>query len=414
MATLVANAAGEIAGKFTIPANIPAGSKAVQAVGAGGSAGSASFTGRGTIRTEERRRVTTISESFFNEPTGDGGRSNRTDPLAQTFTLNESRHVAGADLWFTVAGSNDVVLQIRDTASGFPGQNVLAEKRLKPADIQPAGTATRIAFDAPVWLDAGREYAIVVLTDSATAALSVAELGKFDSTAQKWITSQAYQVGVLLSSSNASTWTAHQEKDLAFRLLGARFSATTRTINLGTANVSDCSDLLAQMSIDIPATGTNAQLLATAPSGEVFRMSPDTPIALPSRINGNVTLSLALEGTAVASPVVYPGLQFIAGDMEESGTYVTRAFPAGTSARISVTFEALTPGTSTVLVEIQKNDGTWQTLTLTSGADVGDGWVERRYILTGFTATQTRVRLTLTGTTGARPRVRKLRAVATD
>jgi hypothetical protein len=403
MATLVANAAGEVSGKFTIPAGIQAGTKAVRAVGAAGSAGVTSFTGRGTIRTEERRRVTTITET-----------AQSSDPLAQTFTMEAPRHIAGVDLWFAVAGANDVLVQIRDTLAGVPGSSVLAEKRIKPSEIIGSGQHTRILFDAPVWLDAGREYALVALTDSATAALHVAELGKFDATAQKWITGQAYQVGVLLSSSNASTWTAHQDKDLTFRLLAARFTATSRTIPLGVANVADCSDLLAEMTIDIPATGTNAQLLATAPSGEVFRMAPDKPVALPSRINGNVALSMLLEGNAVASPVLYPGMQFVAGDLEQSGTYVTRAFPAGTSARISVTFEAYVPGTATVTVEIQKQDGSWQTLTLTGGVDVGDGWVERSYILAGFTATQTRVRLTLTGTAAARPRVRKLRAVATD
>lgn len=59
-------------------------------------------------------------------------------------------------------------------------------------------------------LQAKREYAVVVLCDDATTALYVAELGKQDPT-RGYVTSQPYQVGVLLSSSNASTWTAHQD-----------------------------------------------------------------------------------------------------------------------------------------------------------------------------------------------------------
>lgn len=401
MATLTANAAGVITGKFTIPANIRAGAKAVQAIGAGGQMGTATFTGRGTIRTEERRRITTTTEV-------------RSDPLAQTFTLTEGRHIAGVDLWFAVKdAARDVIVQIRDTANGVPAQNVLAEARVKPAEIAVGGAATRILFGAPVWLDSGREFAIVVLTDSATVSVFCAELGKFDSNAQRWITGQAYQVGVLLSSSNASTWTAHQDRDLTFRLLGCKFSATTRTIDLGSANLADASDLIAQANIDIPATGAAAQFLATTPGGEVLRMVPGQPLALPSRINGNVSLQLALEGTEKASPVLYPGVQFIGGDMEESAVYVSRAFVCGTSSRVAVTLEALMPGTSTITVEVQKADGSWQAVALTSGASVGDGWVERTHVVTGFTATQTRVRITLTGTAAARPRVRKLRAVAT-
>lgn len=403
MTTLTANSAGVLSGKFMIPAGIPAGSKSVRAVGASGNSSVAGFTGRGQIVTEERRRVTTVTETWTS-----------VDPLAQTFTLNESRHVGGVDLWFQTAGTNDVVVQIRNTESGFPGRNILAEKRIKASAIAASGTATRIAFDAPVWLDAATEYAVVVLTDSATCALFVAELGKYDSTAQRWITSQPYQVGVLLSSSNASTWTAHQDKDLAFRLLGCAFTSNSRTIALGTATVADASDFLAALNVDIPATGTSAELTATDPGGTVYRMTPGTPIALPARVDGVVTLALAMSGNAKASPVLYPGMQFVAGDQEASGIYVSRAFAVGGSARVSVTFECLTPGLSTVAVAIRKADGTWQTLTLTSGTDVGDGWVERNYTVTGFTATTSAVRLTLAGTTGARPRVRKLRAVATD
>lgn len=405
MATLTANSQGVVTGKFTIPAGIPVGAKAVQAVGAGGQRATSTYTARGTIRTEERRQVTTITETFV--------AAARTDPLAQTFTLNESRHIAGVDLWFTTAGTNDILIQIRNTSNGFPGSQVLAEKRVKPSTIASPGNSTRVVFGAPVWLEANREFAIVALSDSATAALAVAELGKFDSANQRWITSQAYQVGVLLSSSNASTWTAHQDKDLAFRLLGCKFTSTSRTISLGNVTVADCSDFLAALNIDIPATGTSAEIQATAPSGEVYRMSPDQPLALPVRVDGSVALSIVMAGAEKASPVVYPGISFIAGDQDASGTYVSRAFPVGTSSRVSITFEALIPGTAGVTVEIQKADLSWQTLTLTSGSPVGDGWVERNYTVTGFTAPESRVRLTLSGTAQHRPRVRKLRAVAT-
>ena len=396
-----ANGSGTLTGTFTIPANIPAGTKDVRATTAGGLATTAAFTGRGEITTEERRNVTTVTATYF-------------DPLAQTFTLQESRHVPGVDLWFANRGDRDIIVQIRNTEVGMPGRRIVAEKRIKPADVQASGTATRITFDAPVWLDASTEYAIVVLTDSATTALHIAELTKFDSNAQRHITSQPYQIGVLLSSSNASTWTAHNDKDMTFRLLGCSFTAATRTIALGTAAVTNASDFLAELNVDIPATGVAAELRATVPDGTVYRMTPDSPIALPVRVNGNVTLSLVLTGTAKISPVLYPGVQFIAGNIEASGQYVSRAFTSGNAARISVTFESMTPGTSMVVCEIQKQDGSWQALTLTSGTNVGDGWQERNYTLTGFTATTTRVRLTLAGTTAARPKVRKLRAVATD
>ena len=56
---------------------------------------------------------------------------------------------------------------------------MLTEGRLLASDIKTDGNATRITL-APVALEANREYAIVVLTDDANHAVSVAELGKYD------------------------------------------------------------------------------------------------------------------------------------------------------------------------------------------------------------------------------------------
>jgi hypothetical protein len=84
--TFIADSKGKITGRFTIPSNIPAGTKLVQFFGEKGSYGEATYTGKKTINIEERRRVFS---------------SKRVDPLAQTFTLSESRHISGIDLWFS-------------------------------------------------------------------------------------------------------------------------------------------------------------------------------------------------------------------------------------------------------------------------------------------------------------------------
>src|SRR5690349_17580360 len=121
---LIADAHGKINGKFTVPKNVPAGTKLVQFFGDKGSYGEATYTGRGIITTEERRRVTVITETRRDETTVV---ITRYDPLAQTFTLSESRHVGGIELWFSNRGSKRVVAQIRDTSLGMPAQMVLAE-----------------------------------------------------------------------------------------------------------------------------------------------------------------------------------------------------------------------------------------------------------------------------------------------
>ncbi|MBM3350009.1 MAG: hypothetical protein FJ186_03560 [Gammaproteobacteria bacterium] len=406
---LVADNSGKIKGKFTVPANVPAGTKLVQFIGNQGSYGEATYTGRGIITTEERRRVTVITDIRRNETTVV---LTRFDPLAQTFTLSESRHIAGVDLWFSNRGTKRVVAQIRDTSLGMPTQTVLAEGDIMPSSININGTATRMTWQ-PVWLEAGHEYAIVLLTDDADAAVRVAELGKYDATHARWVTSQPYQVGVLLSSSNASTWTPHQNRDLTFRLLGARFTENTRTVDLGSVTATSVSDLITLANVERVASDTDVQFTLTEQDGTEHKLSDDLPIALRARVTGPLSVKALLKGSALRSPVLYPGIQIVLGNMSETADYVTRAITAGSNSKVSITYEALMTGTADVKVYIQKADGTWQLVDLTNGKAVGDSWVERTHIISSFSATETRVKLVLSGNILYRPKVRSLRVVIT-
>ncbi len=242
----------KLKGRVKVPANIPAGTKLVQFYGDKGSYGEATYTGKKTITIEERRRVIA---------------ARRVDPLAQTFTLNESRHIGGLDLWFINSGKKRVVVQIRETAVGMPSQTVIAESYIEPKDIKIDGTATRIEW-SPVFCHAGQEYAIVLLTDDADTAVKIAELGKYDAVNSRWVTSQPYQVGVLLSSSNASTWTPHQNLDLTFRLLAAKFSEVSHVVDLGKVTANNTSDLIVLTNVEKVAFDTNVEFILTDEEGK--------------------------------------------------------------------------------------------------------------------------------------------------
>lgn len=394
-----ANSSGVLTGTFTVPANVPAGTKLVEFTGAGGSYGAGQYTGRGELLVQRWNRVTT--------------RARFIDPLAQTFTLPRGRHITAVDLTFAVKGGNDPVLvQIRETDNGIPTQTVLADATIPASSINTAAAWVRANFGTPVWLDGDREYAIVVLTNDANHALAVAELGKFDSSAQRWVTSQPYTIGVLLSSSNASTWTPHQEKDLRFRLIGAAFSSNSRTVALGTVAASNISDLLAVAPIDRPSAATSLVLRFTRPSGVTYELQPGQAIALDSRVTDTLTAQAVLTGNSFESPVLYPGAQSIVGDLDESATYVTRQIPAGTSKTIKVIFDALIPGTAAVAVAYETaTPGVFTDLTSPTAVQLGDGLVEYSYSSGTVTVANTRIRLTLTGNAASRPRVRNLRVV---
>lgn len=393
-----ANAQGVVDHGFTIPAGIPSGTKRVEAVAMAAGIGVATFTGDGVIQTETRRRVATVEEFHV-------------DPVAQSITLRQGRHVGGVELLFTAVGTSQIVVQLRSMTNGFPGRDILAEARRKPTDVRVDGQPTRFEWE-PVWVPPDEEVCVVVLCNDAVAAVATASLGEFDATRQTWVTQQPYQIGVMFSSSNGTTWTAHQATDLWFRLLGCKFTATSRTVALGTLTAAQVSDLVGLYNAERPDASTRVTLRLTAADGREITLADGQPVNLTDRLTGNVTAQLVLEGTDIRSPIVYPGVQAIFGVLTEQAKYVGRQFATPSAAKIRVVLDVITPGTSTVTVEVQNASQQWVTVPLSAGTPIGDGWEERVHVLNPFSASVTRLRITLNGSALNRPRVRRIRAIA--
>lgn len=396
--SLTANSQGVINGQFTVPANVPAGTKLVQFQGPGGvPRGSARFTGQGQK----------VTRNFRIQATGYNG----IDPIAQTFTLREATQIAAVDLWFVAKGTASILVQIRETQNGFPTQSIVGERRLNPADITTLTSHTTVAFDAPVPLLANTEYAVVVLCDDAVTALAVAELGKYDPNAQTWVTAQPYQVGVLLSSSNASTWTAHQDRDLTFRLHRAVFTQTNKTVALGTVAVTGATDLMLLTADDLPSSVSRIEYELTLPDASKVMVSDGQPVRLAAPITGDVSVSAKMFGDASSAPVLFPGTQLVVGAIGTAGTYISRAIPGGSSVRVKVLFDAVIPGGSTVAVHYKGIDAgdTWTLVPFVSSAATDGGFYEIVHEISGVNEAMIQIRLSLTGSANARPRVRNLR-----
>jgi hypothetical protein len=412
--TLNANSQGVLSGSFTIPAGVPAGNKLVEFVGAGGSHGEAVFSGQGTLLRQQLRTITVERESrwFSPPPPVPAPLPWWLDPLAQTFTLTNDEQIGGVDLWFVAKGASDVTVQLRTTTVGFPDRNIVAEKRVKPADIVIVGS-TRIAFDAPVSLRGGQEYALVVLSDDADAALAIAELGKWDSNANKWVSTQAYNVGVLLSSSNASTWTAHQDKDLAFRLLRAKYSETNKTISLGNVAVNGATDLMLLAYADAPSAAARVQYTLSLPDGSAIAVADGQPVRLSAAATGNVGVSATLRGDGASSPVFYPGAQLVAGAAQLSADYVTIAIPAGSNSRVRVIYDATLPSGAAVAVKYSGIDAgdSYADVPQIATSNITSDKVEHTHEISSVNEASVRVKLTLTGTASARPLVENLRVI---
>ncbi len=395
---------GVVNGSFEVPANVPAGSANVEFLGFGGSFGNTPFVSRGVVTLEERRALPPPPPR-------------RSDPLAQTFVLQQGRLIGGVDLWFEELGSTGkpVRVQLRDVVNGVPStRSVIAEGEIQTSEIN-LNQWTSVTFN-PVYLEPDRDYCFIVLTDDPDHRVAIAELGKYD-TQHGWITTQPYTVGVMLSSSNAVTWTPHQTVDMTFRLLGAKFIQASKTVELSDVQATQISDLLALGGVDNPSAATNITLKVVDDTGEEYPLIEGVPLALPKRLNGNLSIRAELRGNETLSPTLFPDILAILGNMADSADYISRAIPApeiiaGDLANVRVIFESNLPGNSGVSVEVETATG-WQNVSFSSGKQVGDNWEERTHLIENLDIQKTRVRLTLTGDPLNRPRVRNLQVIIT-
>lgn len=400
-----ADANGNVDVTFTIPDGIPSGARLVEIIGTA-SHGLATYTGLGTISINVMQNVTTRVTTFFTPSPPS------VDPLAQTFILPVSRHLTGIEIWFTKKGVSTVRVQIRETATGIPIRTVVAEGEIQASQIRE-GQANRILFPFPIYLTAGIEYALVVMADTSDHEVAIAELGGWDTAKGQWVTSQTYQTGVLLSSSNASTWTPHQNADLWFKLVGPRFTATTKKVYLGEVTMEDVTELLPLADVLRPATGTDATFIISKSGTEVARVQAGQHLSLSEKLNGTYKVDVELTGTNIASPVLFDGTQLVLGKLSNTGDYVSRTFPCGTAKKISVRIDAITPGSSGVRVYVQTSASGWTEATLGSFDEIGDGWIRMNYSAP-CARQDTRVKIELTGTPAERPRVSSLRGVILD
>ncbi|MRN67865.1 DUF4815 domain-containing protein [Brucella sp. 10RB9213] len=437
-----ANADGVMTGEFTIPANVPAGSKSVFFEGSVGTDAGCTYIGRGEITVEEYRltssletstesmpqpiinntvinnvtNVTNITNANSSTPIsrgGDGGgRGEGHDPLAQTFTLAQSWCLAGIRLMCAKIGSasNSILVQIRTVEVGLPTSEVIAESFV-PGTALREGEVFTAHFKYPVFIPGGREFAFVVLTDDGEHELFVAAIGKIDLDTDGIITGQPFTVGVLLSSSNASTWTVHNEADLWFELIGCQFEPKEKIVPIGVFTPARMSDVVIRAGVEYPDTSVDVVIRLTRPNGEVINAAPRQIISFDQYIqNETIQVAAVLRGTERVTPFVFPNVQIIDGELQTTADYVTRAVDATDANRVLVTFDAKLPANSSAKVQIGI-PGNYETVSVSGATPLGDGLVEQSFTRSDYPAANldARTRIVLTGSPAARPEISNLR-----
>jgi hypothetical protein len=202
-----------------------------------------------TVRTTttETRRTTRSTRNIVrivnNEPDNNGGGGG--DPLAQSFIIDQEDGVfiTSVNAYFATKSSTiPVRAEIRTMDNGYPSTKILpfAQKYLNPSSVNTStdgSTATTFTFDSPVYLQEGREYVIVLYSDSTDYTAYVARLGDTVINGDRTVSKQP-NIGVLFKSANNRTWSPDQMEDLKFDLKQARFDITSSgTLTLSNATL---------------------------------------------------------------------------------------------------------------------------------------------------------------------------------
>ena len=235
---------GAISATFTIPntdaLNFSTGDKTLKitANSTGNpslSEGFATYSADGQITVVQEEITSTRNGRIVTDEVSDEREQVRwVDPLAQSFLVDKKGgiFVSSVEVFF---GAKDtalpVTVQIRHMENGSPTQKILpfGEKTLNPSSVNisaDASSSTKFSFPSPVYLESGREYCAVVMTNSNVYTAWCSEMGQKDIKTNDFIDQQPY-AGSLFKSQNNSTWTPDQMKDLKLTINRCKFTTGT-------------------------------------------------------------------------------------------------------------------------------------------------------------------------------------------
>ena len=265
------------------------------------------------------------------------------DPIAQTFYVEGMPfgcYVTNLDIYFrTKSSSAPITLQLREVVNGYPGNRVIpfGEITLNPSSVlvsENAATATTFTFPSPVYLQNNTEYCFVLLPagNNPDYNIWVSELGENELGSENRISEQPH-VGVLFTSANNRSWTAHQAEDIKFTLRRANFEINTvGSLVMKNMDVDflkfdsftngnfEAGDIIHGFSFDITTAGsgyTNGTITHTLSGGGATT---------------NATVAVTIAGGAVTNVVVTnPGKGYT------SNPTLTISSGGGSSAVVAVT-----------------------------------------------------------------------------
>ena len=359
--SIMSNSFGVAKGTYTIPAGIRTGIREVSLRNVD-NASATTFIAQGTQKTTQDIIIRTrVTLDLY-------------DPLAQSFQFQSNQVVSSFGLYFASKSTTDnVAIQVRGISEGGqPNKTIYAETVLTPSQVKVSADGsleTKVSFDDPLIVDAGREYCVVILTDSSQYTMWIATRGQKNIVGGATMTSNPYVTGVLYSSSNASAWTIHQDSDLKFNVYTATFNATA-TLEFDTMkNVQADSIVLMATYLTPDNTGCvwDMKLVQSNEASSVTVANKAwEPIANYVGIEiGEVAREVKIRATFKANKNMSPLLSlndivFTSFLTALSGSYVSRTIDASEAPfnQLKLSYEAFIPANTTVKPRYSTDGGT--------------------------------------------------------
>lgn len=350
---------GRIETTYTVPVGTISGTKIFRIKG---NASGVIGTSRFTLQPQATRSFTETLRRRFWRVTN--------DPVAETFTLDNSCFVRTIDVYFdnfpAETAENDAIpiyLFLCDTVVGFPDRNkvinkvetTIGEIRSQLEDANSVNGNYRFRFENPSYLLKDIEYCFIVDTTDNNLSVKVAEVGFRDVDNVKHINTQAYNRGVFLQSSNSSTWNPIQTEDMAFGIWAPVYledgtDSRTEEFILKEISVENITEFNFLASTEIfPNTNIKFEVDFNSSSHRAMQIYPYEPVIIPT-FTGKLTIKATLStGDASVSPIINKDMSLIVNKVKEESTYISKYTPVNGADDLTIYMDIIDTNVSSLI-----------------------------------------------------------------
>lgn len=344
------------------------------------------------------------------------------DPIAQTFTTKSVCNLSAVEVEVTKKPTKDLICKLVEVTAGQPDiYKLVAYAKIPVARVKLG--MNKLVFDDIAQLEANKDYAFVIITDSFEGEVAIAKVGDFDEN-RIVVHEQPDIDGTFFKSSNERTWTAYQDTDMKYKIYQVAYQGR-KEVKLGTITAAERQDKLT----DFKIVGNVANNPGTSVEFYLKINSVKYPIALNKTLNlqginkakGNIEVwAILTSSSPVYTPTIFSGLMFLAGNAISPSYYCSRQFEIREGrtkpAKLQIILDQLVPPNTNLEVSYQSGstDENWTRIPkkIDSERYIGDNWVEVIYETptsnVNFLASRLRLKLE-TSHFENRPQVRNIR-----